>query len=277
MTGNSRSEGRKWCKRVMTFTFLMMTSSLCALYANERSLTVIPLFYAVPEQVLPAVKAILSDHATVTTYNNQLILKATAKEKALVEELLQQIDKAPRQLLITVRTPRSASSQERHIGVEGTFDNGKVKIGNSDQPGRVIIRNNRSNSSRVGSQSVRATEGMPAYIATGTSQPVTSWRVDSSGYRERVTEYQPADRGFYVVPRLVGDQVMLDILQSDDEFSSHTIQKRRISTTISGALGEWLKIGSIGSQGSGKNQGLVIRNSDASNEVGTIELLVEKL
>ncbi|CAM3473251.1 hypothetical protein [Parendozoicomonas haliclonae] len=257
----------------VSLSFVLMSPS----FANERELVVIPLSYSVPDQVLPAVKALLPEDATVSSYNNQLILKVTDKEKALVEDLLKQIDTVPQQLLITVRTPKTRSYNEQKLSAEGTFANGRVQVGNSDQPGTITIRSDSAKGKSNGTQSVRATAGMPAYIAVGQSRPVTTVQIDGLGNRQYVTEYLPADQGFYVIPRLVGEQVLLDILQTDDKHGSQAIDTRRVSTTVSGGLGQWIEIGSTGSATDTSKRGLTVRSDDASSESGLIELRVEKL
>ena len=118
----------------------IMAGSLCFLaalaFASSRSLVVVPLSHVVPDQVLPAVKTVLPDGATVTSYNNQLILNVTPDEKATVEELLQQIDIAAAQLRISVRTPRSRTRVGQGVAFSGTFADGRIQIGDNKKPGK---------------------------------------------------------------------------------------------------------------------------------------------
>ena len=142
-----------------------------------------------------------------------------------------------------------------------------------------MIRSDSALTSRNGQQSVRATEGMPAYIAVGSTIPVTTYRINSFGNREAVTAYKAADQGFYVTARVTGDQVILDIRQTDDsrEENSTIIKTRHLSTQISGELGQWITISGTGSSTQSHNKGLVIRSSDSGSDTGTVELLVERL
>ena len=253
---------------------LLLASS--QVWAVERSLVVIPLKHALPEQVISTVEAVLPDEATVTSFQNQLILQVTSSEQKTVEQLLEQIDKAPQQLLITVRTPRFLGSTEQSVSASGVFADGKVQVGDRENSGRIVIRSDSASGTSQGRQSVRATEGMPAYIAVGSSKPVTSYRVDGLGHREQITEYKAADQGFYVIARLTGDTVILDIRQTDDQHGADAIHTSRISTSVTGEVGEWISIGRLGTEVSTENRGLVIRSSDARTGAGTIELLVEK-
>ncbi|MTI13035.1 hypothetical protein [Sansalvadorimonas verongulae] len=224
---------------------------------------------------MPAVKAILPDGATVTSFNNQLILSVTHNEQKTVEELLQQIDKASRQFLISVRMPQHFDTSSDGVSVSGTFGNGRVQIGESSHPARVVIRSNSSSVNKDGLQSLRATEGIPAYIAVGTSKPVTTHRIDSFGNRQAITEYKAADQGFYVTARLVGEGGQLKINQTDDQHESQSISTRHLSTTVSGKLGEWITIGGTGTDRSDAHSGLVIRNTSSQNSSRAIQLRVE--
>ena len=231
--------------------------------ADDRSVVVLPLTHTVPAQILPTVQALLPEGATVTAFNNQLILKVTPSERKTIEELLLQIDKAPRQLLISVRTPQTLGIVNDGVSVSGT-----------EAGGRVTIRSESISSKKKGQQSVRATEGMPAYIAVGVSKPVTSYKTDSFGNMQAVSEYKNAEQGFYVTARLVGDGVQLHINQADDQHEGTAINSRHISTTVAGKLGEWVTIGRTGSDLSASGKGLVVISSSSENGSGAIQLRV---
>ncbi|MCL6268348.1 hypothetical protein M3P05_00095 [Sansalvadorimonas sp. 2012CJ34-2] len=264
----------------MKFWRLILTASCLAMtlaHAAEREIVVLPLNYSLPEQVLPPVLAILPEDATVTSHGNQLILKVTPEEKTDVEQLLQQIDKPARQFLISVRTPHSSNNHQSGVTASGTFANDKVQVGSSVQNGNVVIRNSDALSTEKQQQSVRATEGMPAYVAVGESVPVHSYRINASGQREVVTEFKPANKGFYVTARLVGSNVVLDINQTNDQHQQNRIATKHLATQISGPVGQWITIGDTDSKSTTSQSGLVVRSSDASRKSGQIQLRVELL
>ncbi|WP_281646377.1 hypothetical protein [Parendozoicomonas sp. Alg238-R29] len=267
--------GQKWWSVPLVVCWLLVSAAMGI--AAERSVVVLPLKHIVPDQVLPPVQAILPEGATATSYNNQLILRVSKEELSTVESLLQQIDKASQQLLISVRTPKKQGTANDGISVNGTFSDGRVQIGDSSQPGRVIIRSDNASTKQNGLQSVRATEGLPAYITVGTSKPITTYRTDSLGNRQSVTEYKAADQGFYVTARIIGDSVQLNIKQTDDEHENRSINTRHLSTTVSGKLGEWITIGGSGVNSSNNNSGLVVRSSSSKNSSSSVQLKVEAI
>ena len=245
--------------------------------AAQRDIVVIPLHNSLPEQVLPPIQAILPEGATATSHGSQLILKVTPEEESEIEQLLRQIDKPARQLLISVRTPNSSTTSQNGVSASGTFADGKVRIGSNSQAGQVVIRSSDAESTENQQQSVRATEGIPALITIGESKPVNSYRRDALGRREIVTEYIPADKGFYVTARLIGDNVILDISQTNDKHQQNTIETKHLATQVTGSLGQWITLGNTDQDSTTSQGGLVVRSSDTSRRSGSVQLMVTEL
>ena len=66
------------------------------------------------------------------------------------------------------------------------------------------------------SEGVQTIEGRPAFIRSGTAVPVPEWQSFGGGalpYVEQGVRYHDATAGFYVTPRMAGDEVMLEISQ----------------------------------------------------------------
>ena len=51
--------------------------------------------------------------------------------------------------------------------------------------------------------------------------------------------------GFLVTPRVNGAQVVLDIEQQDERVANGSIQTQRLTTQVSGPLGEWIRLGGV--------------------------------
>jgi hypothetical protein len=107
---------------------------------------------------------------------------------------------------------------------------------------------------------VQALEGSPAYISTGSLQPVPNRNVTRTpGGGVIVTDsvnFRDVSTGFEVVPRVVGERVFLDINpRRETPGPGGSVNVQRVSTSASGRLGEWFEIGgftqSSVTQGSG--------------------------
>jgi type II/III secretion system protein len=244
----------------------------------QRVLTPITLHYATPAQLVPVIKPYLSAGSTVTAYQNQLILNATTEELEKTRELLKSLDKAGRQLQISVRSDSTGSDHRQGVDVDSVIRSGNTVIrtgsggrsidsGNSESRTTIRVENHTGTSSGEGSQAVRATEGMPAYIATGMSAPVRTYTLGADGTRYMQQDYVNALQGFYATAWLNDNTVRVSIDQSNDQLEGRTVATQQLRSDVSGRLGEWLPIGTINTSGSQQTSGIGSsgRGSEASS------------
>ena len=256
-------------------------NTACADYPIE----IIELRARTLDEVLPVVRPLVGADATVTGMGSQLIIKASPAQVEAVRKLLAEIDRPPKRLLISVSTEGEASGTS--FGYAGSAD---IKIGNgqvgintpggpvADSRARIAMHDSDSRRTRGSGQQVQALEGRPAYISAGTQLPVrerqTYYR-DGVPYRSEVTGFQDASSGFYVVPRLSGDYVTLEIQQRDDRHAGArgVIDTQGTSTTVRTRLGEWVELGGIDTSGSASQGGLGYTNR--SREVANQQIRVK--
>ncbi|WP_457673949.1 secretin N-terminal domain-containing protein [Thiolapillus sp.] len=245
---------------------------------------IVPLKHQTVEQMLPMLRPFVSEGGTVTGMNGQLVIKTSPENLAQLKQIIGKFDRAPRQLRITVREGRSASFSRQGIKVEGNMSagkNGNISIG-QPEPGKGLDVQ-VAGSNRVwgtdADRHVRATEGMPAFIQTGVSMPVTTGYRDGWGRFHRERHYQDITSGFYVTPWVNGEQVTLEISpfsgQPLDQRGSY--RKQEISTRISGRLGEWIDIGGASMQGQGGRQGITGMGSASVGDESPVSVKVELL
>lgn len=94
------------------------------------------------------------------------------------------------------------------------------------------------------------------------------------------TEYRDANTGFSVLPRLQGDIVTLDINPQRDSFDDQrrgTVNVQRVTTTVSGRLGEWIDLGGVGDSRSDERSALLGRSSGRIEERRGVQVRVEEL
>jgi type II secretory pathway component GspD/PulD (secretin) len=264
-------------------------------HADNRTLTTIPLRHQLPSQVLPVIQPLLGSGSTAAEFNNQLILNATDEEVAKIRKLLDVIDRQPRELLITVRTPGSSTARNRGVAVDGSIGNNNVRIGTGNgsvgtgDELRIGVEDTTRTESSTGQQQVRAIEGMPAQISIGVTTPVTSSYRLANGQRVTSQEYYPVNQGVNVIARVVNGRVILDIDQQNDKLAGEkriqgtgvpgapTIQTQSISTQVSGRIGEWIPLGSINQSSAADSRGLGGVSGSSLSEVNTVMIKVEVL
>lgn len=208
---------------------------LCLASWCQAALTVIELQHADAEQLLPLVAGQLGPGSSASVYQNRIVLQASEQETRIIRRLVEQLDKRGRPLLISVNITGSAGQQQddhalrirqSHSGQQSstTITTSTRRIGSSAQAG--------------GQHSLRASEGMQAFVRVGESRLYHN--PDSGG------QWQPADSGFYATAWVHGDQVTVSIAQQQAGFAGpERIVHQQLQSRVSGQLGEWLWVGSL--------------------------------
>jgi hypothetical protein len=246
----------------MRFLIMLLLCVAASVALAQRQLTTIELSYANPQQIKAAIMPFLSEGSSVSVYQDQLILNVTADELAKTRELLKQLDSAGRQLLVSLQSDAVGSDSRRSVDVDGAIHSGNTTIstgsGGRSTETRTTVRVNdyRGTSTDNGNQSVRVTEGMPAYISTGMTAPIQSYTIGPDGRRYYQQDYVEAVSGFYATARVNDGVVQISIDQSNDQLQGQTIAMQQLQSQVSGALGQWLPIGVISNTASLQREGL---------------------
>ena len=274
-----------------------------AVLAQSTVLEVIPLRYRQPSEVIPIIQPMLAREGSVSGYQGQLVVRTTPANLEEVKRLLAALDTAPRQLLITVRqdaaAERSRSQADISANVGGDHARvvipptsrdprgGSVAVGSGDDSVRVHALEGRSIEGDSGTQTVRVMEGREAFVRAGQSAPVRERQVQRTVVGGKVvervvesTQYQDVASGFYVLPRLSGDRVMLDISQQREALlrgASGTASVQGVVTTVSGRMGEWIEIGGVDRDTSSQQSALLGRSSATARDSRRILIKVEEI
>lgn len=262
------------------FTAVLITCSLSLSAATE----VIPLNFRTADEVLSVVQSVLGHEGRVNAYGNQLIVNADPAKIEEVRTLLQQIDTAPRRLLISVDTQESGFQNDRGFSANGSIStgNGEVQIGQGEVNGRDQVRIIRrtTDSRGGGTQQVQASEGYPALIQVGQSVPLTTQGRDMYGQPYSNTQYRNVTRGFYVTASLTGDRVHITISSNRDRLSQTqpgTIDIQNTDTRVSGRIGEWIAIGGVSEQSQSEQSGFVQHRATQGREDMNMRVKVDVL
>jgi hypothetical protein len=249
-------------RRVIILFFLL----LCVPAAlAQQQLTTIEVNYANPEQIKAAIQPLLSEGSSVGLYENRLILNVTPEELVKIRGLLKQLDSAGQQLLVTLRSDGAGSDTRSGVNVEGSVKAGDTTIttrsGGHVTETRTTVRVNdyHGTNSDNGSQAVRVTEGMPAYISTGMTAPVQSYTTGPDGRRYYQQGYVDAVSGFYATTWVNDGVVRISIDQSNNQLKGETISTQQLQSQVSGGLGQWIPIGVISDTASQRTQDIASR------------------
>jgi type II secretory pathway component GspD/PulD (secretin) len=238
---------------------LCLFAVLPALAGAQQELEIITLRHRPLEQVLPALQPLLEAGGTLSGMNDQLILRASRRNREQIRQALAAIDTPRRRLLIRVSQNRQAAS----VTAQGYAGRGTQAIGST--------------------QTVQVVEGGRALILVGQSLPVPLRQSVFGPGGVTVSEtivFRDLGQGFYAAPQLAGDRVTVDISPQFDSPATAgygSSDTQRLSTTVSGRIGEWLELGGSSQHSDLGQSGSVYRGSRRSGDQRSVWLQVEEL
>ena len=277
----------------------MLLCLLPAFALAQQEMEIIPLKNRTVDQVMPVIRPLVEPGGALSGMNNQLILRASRKNREEIKLALAALDTPARQLVIRVTQNRDAAMARSGAEAFGSVGNDNVRItqratGAGAGGGTVVNRHGdsvvggqvvetRSTRTASAAQSVQVVEGGRAFINVGQSVPLPMQQVvlgPGGAIVTNTTVYRDIGQGFYAEPRLAGDRVTLEISPQFDTPGNAgygSVNTQRVSTTVSGRLGEWIELGGSGQQAAGTNRGnLSVGTSDVRDN-RSIWLLVEEV
>ncbi len=263
---------------------------------------VIPLRYRTAQEMIPILQPMLAREGSISGFQGQLIVRTTPANLEEIKRILASVDTAPRQLLIMVRQDADISSERSAAQISGNVggDRGRVIVpGSRDSRGgnvvlregddklRVHVIEGRSNEIDSNTQSVRVMEGREAFVRIGQSVPVRGREVRRTVVGGQVveqvvdsTQYRDISTGFYVLPRVAGDRITLDIRPQRETPSRQVpggVSVQSVVTTVSGRLGEWIEIGGVGQDASGQQAVLLGRAATSTRDSRRVQVKVDEV
>lgn len=262
---------------------LLSLLMLLAPFSQAASSQVIDLQHSTAEALLPALEPMLNADERVAAYGNQLIVRASPARVDELRELIQQLDRQPTRLRISVATDGSDFDSQRGLqaGARIRQQHSEVVVGQPPVGGgaqaRIIDRQTRSSKDSL--RQITAVEGYPVLIERGQNVPVTDTVVGPYGQIQQSTRYQAATQGFYATVRLSGDTALISISNHQDQYrpGSGLIDVQQTDTQVSAQLGEWVTIGGLSDSDASNTRGTASRLSTRDRSSTQIRLMVERL
>ena len=270
-----------------------MLLSTSALYAS--GIEIIQLRSQTAEELIPVIRPLLGNEDVVTGSGYQLIIRAPAHRVDDIRKLLEEIDRPIQQLLISVRHDRQSTRQGSRKAMSGSIggDDGRIILGRPTRTTRGAVTMQYRNDedllrAQTGardeslndniSQQVRAMSGKPAYISVGVSRPMPGQQIISTPYgveRSYQTYYEDATTGFYVIPRVNGNRVTLEIsTQQQQPTRGYAVESSHLSTIVSGDIGEWISLGGSDQTSRQSSSSWFAQRSRQQNDLRNISIMV---
>jgi len=233
------------------------------------SISTIQLQHRPAEDVIPIIEPMLGADDGISGQGFKIFLRSSPETLARVREMVEDLDIPAKILQVSVFQGSARDLGELGISADVQIERGdaSVDIGNGrdndvDAGGSVTYSTSDGSVSLNGISTqkslrdnpihqVRVAEGTEAYIETGERVPYFygAWK-GRRGYGGSI-EYEDAMTGFYVLPRIRGDNVILEVSpfkSTQSNTRGDNIETQSAGTTVTGRIGEWLLVGGITEQ-----------------------------
>lgn len=256
---------------------LLACAALPLSAARAQELEIIALRHRTADELLPLLRPFVDADGALSGQGFQLFLRTTPSNARQLKQMLAALDRAPRQLVISVRQDRAGDSSSRSIGADGSVTitdrriTGDLQVGAGDT---------RTTGASGATQTVRVLEGGRAFIAIGTAIPMTFRQLVTTpqGLTEvRGTVFYDAVTRFQALPRVAGDQVTIELAPERTEIRATGIERAQLATTVRGRLGEWIALGGADQRGESSTGGLLSSAQQSQSSTRSVWLKVEEI
>ena len=263
--------------------------------AAAGDMEVFPLRNRPAEEIVPIIQPLIGSGASVSGQGYTLIVKAPPQARKDIAKIVETLDVVADMLLVSVRQGKEHRLREEEHGAQIDISHNRGASIRAGTPvSGVATLEHRAEASRIASgvstwqtrardtsrQSVSVMEGREAYIAVGVSVPYGVRRYDDSGHWFEAIEFRDLTTGFVVLPRLRGDQVVVEVSPQKQSFADQgrdQVALSQLHTVVRGRLGEWMRIGSVGETAEESRDGILYRAGSALREEGAVYLKVDRV
>jgi len=260
-------------RTVQPLAWVLISVCLIACPVLAQSLEVIDLKYRTAAEVIPVLQPLVEQGGALTGQDYKLFVRTSPANLQQLRAALEQIDRKPNQLLVSVRR----STQQE---VERERAQANAVVSNRGAAVSATATNSNARDSSDGVASVQVIEGNAAFISSGSDVPIVTAVAARGGRRPfagAVTEYRNLSSGFVVTPRVNGTQVVLDIEQQDERVVNGTVQTQHLTTQASGPLGEWVRLGGVNETASTQQRGILSRQYSTQSDAREVWVKVESV
>lgn len=231
--------------------FLALFSFSLGSIASEIVMEIIPLSNRPASEIYPLVAPLLDVSDSLIPNGFNLIVKTTPAKLRELKAVIKKLDTSLTNLTITVVQTQNFSAEQLNAGIGINLVVNNLSRSQGYVKGRYQQQHRQNN---INNEQVLMTlEGTAAHIKVGRHHPISHTQVYYSAFGERIESQQTqlieASTGFVVLPRLNGEQVILEISPWSGTLQNNgNINTQEVTTTFRTRLGEWIEIGAVNQQ-----------------------------
>jgi type II secretory pathway component GspD/PulD (secretin) len=256
---------------------------LFATSVYAQSLQVIDLQHRTAQDVIPILQPLLEPGAALSGQDSKLFVRTSNANLVQIRAALAQIDRRPRQLLVSVRQAAQGEIERERASASATIGTDAAVASVNERPharSGVTVRATESNDgmSNGSIASVQVLEGASALISTGSSAPIVTTVAAGGGRRPWAvssTSFRDLSSGFLVTPRVNGELVVLEIEQQQEGIDRGQIRGQRLATQLGARLGEWVQLGGLSESATSESRGMLTRSYQTRSDERSIWVKVD--
>lgn len=207
--------------------FILLLLLSVSIHAQQLIDKVIPLNYAQPNELLPALNAVLQPDESIRVYKNSFIVSVSPETLTKLRNLIHQLDVAPAVFLVAIHQGKADWLDDQDDSIHYSTTNGQSQADN---------------------QSVQVENGASAFVSMGSDYPVIS-QVDVGWATGVGYQRMNAQKGFLIHPELQGNKVKVSIKRTYDQenpVNQNNQQEQQAATTTIIPFNKWVNISQAG-------------------------------
>jgi len=261
----------------------LLVVSVAVVSQAEDSIEVIQLKGRTAEEMIPIIRPLMKQNEALSGRGYSLIIRASQDTLQSIRQIIAQLDRPPKRLMISVRRGNSNSVKRNEFSASGTIKSGNAEIRLNDrqryegQAKLRIIENQRENDNNS-IQRINSIEGRQSFIQSGTLVPTGQRQTDRFGNVTDSVQYRNASTGFYVLPRVNDNKVTLEISTNSvsiNQRGQQSFNTQQAQTSLTGEVGKWMAIGGISQQSSTKRNGILYSTKRSAQQDSQIYIKVD--
>ena len=275
------------------FAVGLCTLAISVVPTLAPAIEIVELQHRPASEMIPLVEPFLPESGVLRGQGFLLILEVPAEDEGDILQLIGQLDRAVRQLRISVRQGDDREASRREFAASARIpagEHGEIVVGSNGanrsdaklggRGARVAgnLESTRSRSRDNLVQQVTTLEGRPAQIYVGVDVPIPESYGSGHGDHFEGVEYRQLRTGFSVLAQLRGEKVRLEISPQRESLGSgrDLITVQGMTSVVTGQLGQWLDAGAITSASTTSERGWVYSAGSMEDEERRIYFLVEE-
>ncbi len=231
---------------------LVFISGLCLAWHTiaATEFKILTLQHRFAEEILPAILPLVGNQGSASAIKNNLIIRTSPENMAEIEQVINALDTEPQNLIITISRSQNQGSEISNNEVSGRIHMGNVvaRTGNNRQITRngatLNIKKQKHINNFSGNQFVQVVNGGTAFISVGQFIPYTQeWINLTHRYAnaQGTTDFFTFDSGFAIHPRIIGNQVELEVTPRFSQLSQNRmIDFETLTTVMRTERGKWM-------------------------------------